>query len=133
MVSKISENGRRYDIDGRTFVWHPEDDDGVQGNMPDVQIPLRIKLKTVLAIGDGDITASNSKMIEMVNAIIKGDSAEVVEEMDVNDFQDMFVTWMSEYNTLTGASLGESSGSASSSPSTEPLSSTTSEVVSVSV
>lgn len=133
MVTKTSENGRPYDINGRTFVWHPEDDDGVRGNLPDVQIPLRIKLKLVLAMGEDDLTASNSKMIGLVNALIKGESSEVVQEMDVNDFQDMFTTWMSEYNTLTGASLGESSGSVASSASTEPLSSTTSEVVSASV
>ena len=52
----------------------------------------------------------NAVIAEMFARIIPT-QMDVVREMDVNDCQDMFMTWQSEYNTLTGASLGESSGS----------------------
>lgn len=128
MVDKTSKQGRTYTIDGRRLIWHPEDDDGNQGAMPDVTIPLRIKMKTVLALADQELdTLGMSKMLE---AILPASQSEFISDMDVNDFQDMFVTWQDEYNSLTGGSLGESSPSAASSPSTAPPSSTTSEVVS---
>lgn len=128
MVSKTSKQGRTYDIDGRSLIWHPEDDDGEQGNLPDVRVPLRLKMGLVLKFADRDM--DNKVMAEMVRAIIPGDGA-VVDEMDVNDFQDMFTTWQSEYNSLTGGSLGESSPSPASSQSIAEPSSTTSEPVSV--
>jgi len=127
MPEKTSENGRKYDIDGRSLVWHPEDDEGVAGNLPDIRIPLRIKMKLVLAMSDK--TMDSAVMSEMLAAIIPNQT-EATGEMDVNDFQDMFVTWQTEYNTLTGASLGESEGSSKSSGSTVEQSSTTSVPVS---
>ena len=130
MVAKTSKHGRSYDIDGRRLIWHPEDDDGEQGNLPDVTIPLRLKMKTVLQFADRDMDSVT--MSEMLKAILPESQKDTIGEMDVNDFQDMFVTWQNEYNTLTGGSLGESSVSPPSSETTEEPSSTTSGVVSVS-
>lgn len=110
MPEKTSKQGRKYDIDGRKILWHPEDDDGVTGNLPDVRVPLRVKLGLILDVGDVNMDAAG--MVRMLNLIIP-DQMDTLREMDVNDFQDMFVTWQDEYNTLTGASLGESSASAS--------------------
>lgn len=129
MVSKTSEQGRTYDIDGRRLIWHPEDDDGNQGAMPDVTIPLRIKMKTILAMAETDLDTVG--MSEMLKAILPESQHAFIQEMDVNDFQDMFGTWQSEYNTLTGGSLGESSPSGASSPNIEPAQSTTGGPVSV--
>lgn len=128
MVDKTSKQGRNYTIDGRRLIWHPEDDDGAQGNMPDVMLPLRIKMRTVLALADRDLDSAG--MADMLRAILPESQHPLIDDMDVNDFQDMFVTWQEEYNSLTGGSLGESSPSVASSPSTEQPSSTTSEVVS---
>lgn len=110
MPEKTTESGRKYEIDGRTFMWHPEDDNGEVGNVPDVRIPLRLKLKVVRALGGRDL--DSEVMFELLNALIPN-QAEVLDEMDVNDFQEMFTTWQDEYNSLTGASLGESPGSSS--------------------
>ena len=131
MVNKTSKQGRNYTIDGRRIVWHPEDDDGNQGTLPDVTIPLRIKMSTVLALADQELDTLG--MNRMLEAILPASQVPLIGEMDVNDFQDMFVTWQDEYNSLTGGSLGESSPSAASSPSTAEPSSTTSEVVSTAV
>lgn len=124
MVDKTSKQGRTYSIDGRRVVWHPEDDDGEQGTMPDVTIPLRIKMKTVIALANQELDTLG--MSKMLAAILPESQMPMIEDMDVNDFQDMFVTWQDEYNSLTGGSLGESSPSVASSPSTEEPSSTTS-------
>lgn len=105
MPTKTTKDGRPYDIDGKRLTWHPEDDDGVQGNLPDITIPLRLKLGLVLDLADREF--DNKVMAEMLQAIIP-DQMEALRQMDVNDFQDMFTTWQTEYNTLTGASLGES-------------------------
>lgn len=130
MVSKTSKQGRPYDIDGRVLIWHPEDDEGAQGTMPDIRLPLRIKMGLVLKFADDEM--NNKVMADMVRAIIPQAAHADLDEMDVNDFQDMFTTWQSEYNTLTGGSLGESSPSAGSSTPTAQPSSTTSEPASVS-
>lgn len=110
MPEKTTKDGRKYRIDGKAVFWPPEDEDGVQGNLPDIRIPLRLKMKTVLAVAGRDL--DNAVMNDLLAAIIP-DQSEALGEMDVNDFQDMFTTWQNEYNTLTGASLGESSGSSS--------------------
>lgn len=128
MVNKTSKQGRTYSIDGRRLVWHPEDDDGNQGTMPDVTIPLRIKMSTVLALADVELDTLG--MTAMLKAILPASQHEFIGDMDVNDFQDMFSTWQDEYNSLTGGSLGESSPSATSSPSIAQPSSTTSAAVS---
>lgn len=108
MPTKTTKDGRRYDIDGRKLIWHPEDDEGVTGNLPDVKIPLRLKLGLILDLAGQEL--DNAVMAQMLERIIP-DQMDVLREMDVNDFQDMFSTWQDEYNGLTGASLGESSGS----------------------
>lgn len=110
MPEKTSKQGRKYDIDGRKVIWHPEDDDGVTGNLPDIRLPLRLKLGLVLDMGAQEL--DNSSMAAMLEALVPN-QMDNLREMDVNDFQDMFVTWQDEYNTLTGASMGESSASAS--------------------
>lgn len=51
-------------------------------------------------------------MFAMLEAVIPNQSA-TLDQMDVNDFTEMFTTWNNEYTALTGASLGESSGSSS--------------------
>lgn len=124
MVDKVSKQGRSYTIDGRRLVWHPEDDDGEQGSVPDITIPLRIKMNTVLELAERELDTVGMKA--MLEAILPPAATAVFGDMDVNDFQDMFVTWQAEYNALTGGSLGESSTSAASSPSTAGPSSTTS-------
>lgn len=110
MPEKTTKDGRTYRIDGKALFWPPEDDDGAQGNLPEIRIPLRLKMKTVLAVAGRDM--DNESMNALLSAVIP-DQSEALGEMDVNDFQDMFTTWQTEYNSLTGASLGESSGSSS--------------------
>lgn len=110
MPEKTSEQGRKYDVDGRKVIWHPEDDEGEQGNLPDVRLPLRIKMGLVLDAGEMEM--DNSGMVRMLELLIPN-QIDTIREMDVNDFQDMFVSWQSEYNTLTGASVGESGASGS--------------------
>lgn len=125
MVDKISTQGRSYAIDGRRVVWHPEDDEGTQGNLPDIVIPLRLKMRTVLQFAEHD-SLDNVNMAEMLKAILPAAHQGSIEDMDVNDFQDMFSTWQAEYNSVTGGSLGEPLPSPSSSVSTGQPSSTTS-------
>ncbi|HKY57660.1 MAG TPA: hypothetical protein VJL80_06455 [Aeromicrobium sp.] len=108
MPTKTSNDGRAFDIDGRKLIWHPEGEDGEPGGLPDVTIPLRIKLGLVL--DHAEKSFDNEGMAEFLSKLIP-DQMETLREMDVNDFQDMFTTWQSEYNMLTGASLGESSRS----------------------
>lgn len=100
------DTGRVYEIDGRMFIWHPLDENDKPGNLPDVKIPLRIKLGLIRKIGsDGDMDAS--AMFDVLEALIP-DQAETLDEMDIiTDFQVMFTTWQTEYNALTGATLGE--------------------------
>jgi hypothetical protein len=122
MPTKTTSDGRPYEIDGKRLTWHPEDDDGQRGNLPDVVLPLRLKMGLVLDLAEREM--DNAVMYEMLTRLVPERFHDTMREMDVNDFQDMFTTWQSEYNTLSGASLGESGASASSSSSTEaPLSS----------
>lgn len=107
MVTKTSTQGRQYDLDGRRFTWHPEQFDG-EATLPDISIPLRIKMGMILDLAGREM--DNAVIAEMFERIIPT-QMDVVREMDVNDCQDMFTTWQTEYNSLTGASLGESSGS----------------------
>lgn len=124
MPTKMTSDGRPYEIDGKRLTWHPEDDDGQRDNLPDVVLPLRIKIGLVLDLADREM--DNSMMFEFVSRIVPETHMSTVREMDINDFQDMFTTWQTEYNQLTGASLGESSASGGSSSSIEAPSSTTS-------
>lgn len=108
MPTKTTDDGREYEIAGKKFLWHPEDDDGEVGNLPPVEIPMRIKLKVLRALNDNDLDPAT--MFKMLEAIIPN-QADALDEMDINDFQAMFQTWQSEYTTLSGATLPESSGS----------------------
>lgn len=110
MPTKQTKEGRDYDVDGKKFVWHPLDDGDEAGNVPDVAIPLRLKLKVIRQMSDRDLDAA--AMFDILEALIPG-QAETLDEMDVNDFTAMFNAWHEEYQQLAGASLGESSGSSS--------------------
>lgn len=109
MPEKTTSDGRTYRIEGRTFVWFPEGDDG-QPTGAEVRIPLRIKLKVLRALSGREM--DNDVMFELLEALIPEQVA-TLDEMDILDFQACFSTWQSEYNSLSGASLGESSGSSS--------------------
>lgn len=87
----------RYKIDGKTFVWTTDEGD-------EVSLPMRIKLKVIRGMADRDLNAD--AMFEILEALTPGQS-EVLDEMDLNDFQDMFTAWQREYELLSGASLGE--------------------------
>lgn len=104
MPTKTTKNGREYEVTGKKFVWHPLDDNDEAGNLPDVVIPLRIKLRTLRRFSGEEL--DNAVMFEMLEALIP-DQADTLDEMDVNDFQIMFATWQREYNTLAGATPGE--------------------------
>jgi hypothetical protein len=97
MPEKTATNGQRYSIDGRTFIWTTDEGDHVR-------IPMRIKLKVIRALADRDMSAA--VMFELLENLIP-DQADVIDEMDLNDFQSMFVAWQAEYEALSGASLGE--------------------------
>lgn len=111
MPTKTTDKGREYEIDGRRLTWHPLDDEDQTGTIPDVKIPLRLKLGVILDVGEHrDLDISTMK--DMLAALIPN-QMDTLREMDVNDFEAMFVTWQTEYQSLSGASLGESSGSPS--------------------
>lgn len=93
-----------YRIDGKQFVWEPVDDNDERGNLPAVSIPMRIKLKVIRGLADRDLNAD--AMFDILEAIIPN-QAEALDEMDLNDFQDMFAAWQNEYQSLSGATLGE--------------------------
>lgn len=103
------KTGRQYEIDGRRMTWHADVDTDEEPF--DISLPLRIKLKVIEAVG-GDTEMDAQGMMKMLDLLIPGQSASL-REMDINDFQEMFVAWQDEYEQLTGASLGESAGSSS--------------------
>lgn len=110
MPEKTTKQGRKYAIDGRKLVWHPEDDEGEQGNAADILIPLRIKMGLVIDVGTEDFDAKT--MVAILDSLIP-DRMDDIREMDANDFNDMFLTWQTEYEALSGAKLGESGASVS--------------------
>ena len=110
MPTKKTATGREYEVDGKTFTWHPLDDDDQTGNLEDIKIPLRLKLKVIRSMADRDLDAGS--MFSILEALIPN-QADALDEMDVNDFQACFEAWQGEYNALSGASLGEPSRSAS--------------------
>lgn len=100
------DTGREYEINGKKFTWHPLDEDDKPGNLPDLTIPLRIKLGLIRKIGSNR-EMDAAAMFDILEALIPG-QAEAMDEMDiVTDFQPMFETWQSEYNSLNGATPGE--------------------------
>ena len=104
MPAKTTDAGRKYEVDGKTLTWTT--DEGQQ-----VTVPLRLKLKVIRSMGAEDLNPDT--MFALLEKIIP-DQAEVLDEMDLNDFQEMFKTWQSEYAALSGATLGESQGSSPS-------------------
>ena len=94
----------RYEITGKKFTWHPFDDNDELGNVPDVALPLRIKMGTVLDMPDGEL--DTSAMSKVLAEVAPGEM-DSIREMDVNDFVEMFTTWQAEYQKLSGATLGE--------------------------
>lgn len=104
MPSKQTKAKQPYRIDGRKLYWQPEDDDGVRGNLPEVAIPMRIKLGVLRDFDDQDM--SPGVMFRILEKIIPG-QADAIDDMDLNDFMAMFRAWQAEYNLLNGASLGE--------------------------
>lgn len=111
MPTKKTETGREYEITGKRFVWHPLDDDDETGNLPDITIPLRMKIGLIWQMDDDGATLDLGGMRRILTAIVSESQVETLKEMDVHDFQEMFTTWQTEYNALNGASLGEASGS----------------------
>jgi hypothetical protein len=108
MPTKTTKTGREYEVTGKKFHWFPLDDDDKPAEKP-IIIPMRLKLGTVLEIGaDQELTART--MRDMLESLIPG-QMELLNEMDLNDFQAMFTTWQFEYELLSGATLGESAGS----------------------
>jgi hypothetical protein len=108
MPAKKAANGQRYTINGRTFTWHPDAEEGEA--LADVVLPMRIKLKVIRELADMPLTADT--MADILE-LVAPEHEETYAEMDLNDFQSMFNTWQAEYEKLSGASLGESSGSPS--------------------
>lgn len=104
MPEKKTKAGKPYRITGKRFIWSPLDDNDERGNLPDVEIPLRIKLKVIRSMADRELDAA--AMFTILEALIPNQSAEL-DEMDLNDFQAMFNAWQTEYNSLNGATLGE--------------------------
>lgn len=111
MPTKQTKSGREYEIDGKRLTWHAQVD-LEEGEEPfDISIPLRLKLKALRPFAESnlnDVTA----MFGMLSGIIPG-QAEKLDEMDLNDFEEMFSTWHEEYSSLNGAGLGEALRSSS--------------------
>lgn len=104
MPTKKTAAGREYQVDGREFIWTSEDG-------AELRLPLRLKLKTIRALSGRDLDVD--AMFAILEHVVPG-QADALDEMDLLfDFQPMFLTWKSEYELLSGASLGEPSGSSS--------------------
>lgn len=103
MTTKTTVSGREYQVSGRSFTWTTDED-------TTVTIPLRIKLKTLRGVGAARDNLDTEAMFTLIGALAP-DAVEAIDEMDVNDFTEMFSTWQHEYQLLSGASLGEASRS----------------------
>src|SRR4051812_8909364 len=104
MPTKKTEAGRSYKVTGKKFIWSPLDEDDKTGNLPEVAIPLRVKVSILRSMSDRDLDTDS--MFDLIDAVAPG-QAETLGEMDSNDFVNMFNTWQSEYHALNGASPGE--------------------------
>lgn len=96
-VTNITTPPKRFTVSGKTFTWTTDDGDTIT-------IPLRIKLKVIRQIAGDNMTPD--VMFTIIEQIAPG-QAEVLDEMDVNDFTSCFAAWQVEYNALTGATPGE--------------------------
>jgi len=104
MPEKTTKAGAPYTVTGKKFVWQPLDDNDERGNLPAVEIPLRMKLKVIRDLAGRDLDVS--AMFEILERLMPN-QADALDEMDVADFQAMFTAWQQEYQGLNGASLGE--------------------------
>lgn len=93
----MSEKPEQYTVSGRTFTWTTEDGEAVE-------IPLRIKLKVIRSVADRELDAA--AMFDLLEQIIPGQT-DVLDEMDIHDFESMFSAWQREYQARSGATLGE--------------------------
>jgi hypothetical protein len=103
MPAKKTKGGQQYAIDGKTFVWTSTEAD------VEIRIPMRLKLKTIRAMSGRNLDDLET-MFDLLDAVAPGQDAEL-DELDVNEFQAMFDAWQTEYNALSGATLGEASSS----------------------
>lgn len=97
MPTKTTKSDQKYQVDGKTFIWTTEDGDTIT-------IPLRIKLKVIRGMAGRELDAD--AMFDMLDKLVP-DQSDAIDEMDLNDFQAMFSAWQSEYESLSGATLGE--------------------------
>lgn len=105
MPTKKTEAGREYDVSGKKFTWHPLDDDDQTGTIPDVKIPLRLKLGSLRKLSGQDVNNVDT-MFALLQEVVPGQE-DTLDLMDVSDFVAMFETWQFEYNALSGATPGE--------------------------
>lgn len=102
MPQKHTEDDRPYSVNGKRFTWSPDTEEGEE--LPDVVLPLRIKLKQIREMADRVLDADS--MASILESVAP-DCSETIAEMDLNDFQAMFNAWQGEYEKLSGAKLGE--------------------------
>jgi len=98
MPEKTSKTGKAYKVGDKSFTWTTDSGDTVK-------IPLRLQMKTLRAMSGRDLDDIET-MFDLIDAVAPGQEA-VIDEQDVNDFQEMFTTWQKEYTALTGSTLGE--------------------------
>lgn len=104
MPKKKTPTGVEYEVTGKKFTWHPEDDSGKRGALEPVVIPMRVKLKTIRLIADRELDVA--AMFAILESLVP-DQAGALDEMDLNDFQACFTAWQEEYTALAGATPGE--------------------------
>lgn len=105
MPTKTTKADQPYRVTGKVFVWDPLDDDDARGNLPSVTIPMRIKLKVIRQLAGQDLD-NVATMFDILEQLIPGQT-DRIDDMDVNDFTAMFTAWNTEYQSLSGATLGE--------------------------
>lgn len=98
-AKKTTEPAPRHHVEGKTFTWTTDDGDTIT-------VPLRLKLKTLRSLSGADVGDVDT-MFAILDSIVPG-QADVLDEMDVNDFTLMFTAWQEAYQDAAGASLGES-------------------------
>ena len=104
MPTLTTEHGREYEVDGKYLTWTT---DAWEDEKPTtIRLPLRIKLGAILKIAEAGDLNDNSTQLKILLSIVPA-ARKVLEDMDVNDFRQMFETWLTTYNTLTGTTLGE--------------------------
>lgn len=102
MPEKKTKADKRYSVDGKKFTWHPDFDEGEE--LPDVVLPLRMKLKLIREFVDQPLDATT---MEQVLTAVAPQFEDTYAEMDLNDIKAMYIAWQTEYEKLSGATLGE--------------------------